>query len=110
MHPMKCLLLAILLLVAGCAGAAPHAETPPLIPGDASAPSQITPAESMAIAQRLATHAWRPFATNILHGKDKAGILVNTPDIGHEPAATAQRVVDSGRSQHRHSLQMGRLR
>ena len=39
----------------------------------------------MAIAQDLATHPWRPFAGNILHGKDKAGILVNTPDAGHEP-------------------------
>ena len=39
----------------------------------------------MAIAQELATHPWRPFAGNILHGKDKAGILVNTPDAGHEP-------------------------
>ncbi len=39
----------------------------------------------MAIAHDLATHPWRPFAGNILHGKDKAGILVNTPDVGHEP-------------------------
>ena len=39
----------------------------------------------MAIARDLATHPWRPFAGNILHGKDKAGILVNTPDAGHEP-------------------------
>lgn len=39
----------------------------------------------MAIAHDLATHAWRPFAGNILHGKDRKGILVNTPDVGHEP-------------------------
>ena len=39
----------------------------------------------MAIAQRYASHSWRPFARNILHGKDKSGILVNTPDISHEP-------------------------
>lgn len=56
-----------------------------LIPGDPSAPSQVTPDEAMAIAQRYASHSWRPFARNILHGKDKAGILVNTPDVGHEP-------------------------
>jgi len=56
------------------------------MPGDASAPSQLTPVESMATAQSLATHAWRPFSNNILHGKDKAGVLVNTPDISHEPA------------------------
>ncbi len=40
----------------------------------------------MATAQRMATHAWQPFGGNILHGKDKTGILVNTPDVGHEPA------------------------
>lgn len=56
-----------------------------LVPGDASAPSQVTPVEAMAIAQRFATHPWQPFARNILHEKDKAGILVNTPDVSHEP-------------------------
>lgn len=39
----------------------------------------------MSIARELSTHSWRPFAGNILHGKDKAGILVNTPDASHEP-------------------------
>jgi hypothetical protein len=39
----------------------------------------------MAIAQNLSMHPWRPFAGNILHGTDKNGILVHTPDIGHEP-------------------------
>jgi hypothetical protein len=72
---MKRLQLALFLLVTGCASQKPL----PLVPGDASAPSQITPAESMAI------HPWRPFATNILHGEDKAGILVNSPDISHDP-------------------------
>lgn len=57
----------------------------PLMPGDASAPSQLTPKESMAIAQNLATHAWQPFSRNILHGKDKAGVWVNTPDVSLEP-------------------------
>lgn len=56
-----------------------------LFPGDPNAPSQVTPVESMAIARQLASHPWRPFAGNILHGKDKSGILVNTPDIGHDP-------------------------
>ena len=60
----------------------PMAEEEPMVAGDASAPSQLTPAESMAIAHQLATHPWRPFAGNILHGKDKSGILVNTPDAG----------------------------
>ncbi len=39
----------------------------------------------MAIAHDLATHPWRPFAGNIRHGRDKAGILVHTPDVDHEP-------------------------
>lgn len=64
---------------------APEKDAPTLLPGDPGAPSQVTPAESMAIARRIATHPWRPFAGNILHGRDKAGILVHTPDIGHEP-------------------------
>lgn len=81
-HPaMKCFQLALLLLVTGCVSEKPQ----PLVPGDVSAPSQTTPEEAMAIAHRMATHPWRPFATNILHGKDKAGILVNSPDVSHEP-------------------------
>ncbi len=82
---MKFLSLAFLLLVMGCALTTTKRQAPPLIPGDASAPSQLTPAESMAIAQRFSTHAWRPFSNNILHGKDRQGVLVNTPDIGYEP-------------------------
>jgi hypothetical protein len=75
----------ISLLAVGCAVKTPKPEDVPLLEGDLSAPSQLTPAESMSIAQDLATHSWRPFARNILHGKDAAGILVNTPDIGHDP-------------------------
>lgn len=56
-----------------------------MIAGDSSAPSQVTPAESMAIAHALATHPWRPFGGNILHGKDRSGVLVQTPDIGLDP-------------------------
>ncbi len=48
--------------------------------GDPSAPSQVTPGEALVIAKQLATHPWRPFSKNILHGKDAAGVLVNTPD------------------------------
>jgi hypothetical protein len=86
-HPrsMKFLPSACLLLVASCSPTPPPPPAPALVPGDPSAPSQLTPAESMAIAQRLSTHPWQPFAKNILHGKDRNGILVNTPDITHEP-------------------------
>jgi hypothetical protein len=82
---MKCLLLVLLPLLIGCASK-PAPEPPEiLVPGDAAAPSQVTPAEAMAIAGRYTSHPWRPYASNILHGKDKAGIQVNTPDISHEP-------------------------
>jgi hypothetical protein len=53
-----------------------------LSPGNPSAPSRITPDEALAIARQMANHPWQPFAKNILHGKDKAGVLVNTPDAG----------------------------
>lgn len=81
---VKPIVISMGLLVTGCAVKAPVVEET-LVAGDSSAPSQLTPAESMAIAQELATHPWRPFAGNILHGKDKSGILVNTPDVSHEP-------------------------
>lgn len=83
---MRFLLLVFVVFAASCASDAQRrGAASQLIPGDPAAPSQVTPDESMAIAQAYTRHPWRPFATNILHGKDKAGILVNTPDVGHEP-------------------------
>lgn len=81
-------LSALMLLLAGCDSMSKMkqaAEPPQLIPGDPSAPSQVTPDEAMKIAQAFTNHPWRPFARNILHGKDNAGVLVNTPDVTHEP-------------------------
>ncbi len=81
-------LSALMLLLTGCDSMSKMkqaAEPPQLIPGDPSAPSQVTPDEAMKIAQAFTNHPWRPFARNILHGKDKAGVLVNTPDVTHEP-------------------------
>ena len=75
----------LLLMCAACS-VAPEREPEPLVAGDADAPSQVTPAEAMAIAHRLATHPWRPFAGNILHGRDASGVVVHTPDVSHEPA------------------------
>lgn len=75
------------LLVAGCISTPPRAEPLPLAPGDPSAPSQVTPTEALRTAHQLATHPWRPFSNNILHGRDKNGILVNSPDIGHDPSS-----------------------
>ena len=77
--PRTFCLIAIAALIAGCAGTMKTAE---LTPGDPSAPSQVTPSEALAIANRLASHPWRPFSKNILHGKDRTGVLVNTPDAG----------------------------
>lgn len=82
---VKRIVLLFGLLVCGCAVKPEKPAEPSLEAGDPNAPSQVTPAESMAIAHQLSTHPWRPFAKNILHGKDHAGVLVNTPDIGHEP-------------------------
>lgn len=76
----------LILLAAGCASdAGKGPAVAELVPGDPSAPSQVTPDEAMQIAQSFTRHAWRPFASNILHGKDAKGILVNTPDVTHEP-------------------------
>ena len=78
----------LMLLLAGCDSMSKMKQTAKpqeLMPGDPSAPSQVTPDEAMKIAQAYTNHAWRPFARNILHGKDTAGILVNTPDVTHEP-------------------------
>ena len=70
-------------LLAGCASTPSATSRPTTItPGDPSAPSQVTPSEALSIAKRLATHPWRPFAKNILHGKDAAGVVVHTPDAG----------------------------
>ncbi len=75
-------------LTGGCASL--HRDPAPqtnLTSGDPSAPSQVTPGEALAIARQLSGHPWRPFAKNILHGKDRGGILVNTPDAGFKEQA-----------------------
>lgn len=74
---------ALLCAIAGC-DSLPESRSlsKELMPGDPNAPSQVTPDEAIAIAQSFVNHPWRPFATNIKHGNDKAGILVNTPDAG----------------------------
>lgn len=81
--PLRALAFASLVL-AGCATIAPPAGEA-LVPGDPSAPSQVTPSEAMEIAGTYARHAWRPFARNILHGADRSGVRVDTPDAGFRP-------------------------
>jgi hypothetical protein len=80
---MRALLLCGVVL-AGCATVKPP-EPAAWLPGAADAPSQVTPSEALAIADAYSSHAWRPFARNIRHGTDAAGIRVDTPDIGYRP-------------------------
>lgn len=80
MHPASVLFFVSVLTLVSCQTAAPGSAAPALVPGDANAPSQITPTEALAIAEKYSTHPWRPFARNILHGEDRAGVVVNTPD------------------------------
>ncbi|XHR29181.1 MAG: hypothetical protein ACFUZC_01170 [Chthoniobacteraceae bacterium] len=72
------------LLFSGCA-APDRQDQPSLLPGDASAPSQVTPKEAVEIAKVYCTHPWHPFARNILHGADPRGVRVDTPDLGYHP-------------------------
>ncbi len=74
--------IAASMFLAGCAATTSVTSRKELTPGSPNAPSQVTPQEALAIAKRLSEHPWRPFARNILHGKDKLGVLVNTPDAG----------------------------
>lgn len=57
----------------------------PLQPGRADAPSQVTPTEAIRNAEVYCNHAWRPFARNILHGVDRRGVRVDTPDTSYQP-------------------------
>ena len=85
MNLTRTLNIAVIALFAGCASHTKDAtRNAELTPGDPSAPSQVTPVEALAIAHELATHEWRPFSKNILHGKDHAGVLVHTPDAGFQ--------------------------
>jgi len=84
-----CLIFALSVL-AGCATTTTTPSrspaTPALLPGDPAAPSQVTPSEALAIAQVYTKHQWQPFARNILHGSDPAGVRVDTPDASYKPA------------------------
>jgi hypothetical protein len=75
----------LVLFLAGCAGVGPG-PTATIIPGDPNAPSQVTPQQALATAQLYCTHAWHPFASNIKHGLDPAGVRVDTPDVSYLPA------------------------
>lgn len=89
-HFMKFRFSHILVLSAavfsGCVSMQKGQPTKPgLLPGDPLAPSQVTPSEALGIAEIYSRHSWHPFARNILHGRDPAGIQVDTPDVGYRP-------------------------
>lgn len=80
MHRITISILATLVLSA-CQSIEQKSVPTVLKPGDPNAPSQVTPSEALAIAQEYASHSWRPFARNILHGADARGVYVQTPDV-----------------------------
>jgi hypothetical protein len=83
MHFSSLLFLSTAICLSGCVSVTNSAKVAEeLSPGDPSAPSQVTPTEALAIAHQFTSHSWRPYAKNILHGKDKRGVLVHTPDAG----------------------------
>ena len=88
MHLSSLFFLSTAIFLSGCISVKNSAEVAEeLSPGDPGAPSQVTPTEALAIARQFASHSWRPYARNILHGKDQRSVLVNTPDAGftHQP-------------------------
>ncbi|TDU80966.1 hypothetical protein EI77_00268 [Prosthecobacter fusiformis] len=82
MHRVFALLLPLALGLSSCQTVDKRSSETRLVPGDPGAPSQVTPSEALAIAQKYTNHPWRPFARNILHGTDTKGVLVHTPDAG----------------------------
>lgn len=79
--PLPALAAALFLSACSSTVVRRNADAPTLVAGDPAAPSQVTPSEALAIAQRYTRHSWRPFARNILHGADRAGVVVQTPDV-----------------------------
>jgi hypothetical protein len=54
--------------------------------GPATPPSQVTRTETLATAEAYRTFKWAPTEANVFHGRDAAGIRVDTPDVGYKPA------------------------
>lgn len=80
------LLLLLTLPLTACISPKSGSPThPAFLPGDSTAPSQVTPTEALSIASIYTRHFWHPFARNILHASDPTGIQVDTPDIGYKP-------------------------
>ena len=47
--------------------------------------SSVTPAESLAMAERYVNHRWTATERQVMHGDDAAGIRVDTPDAAFNP-------------------------
>ncbi len=45
----------------------------------------MTPGEALAVAEVYSHHPWQPYARNIFHGTDAAGVRVDTPDATYHP-------------------------
>lgn len=86
-HCFRPIVLLVIILLSGCADLDNSVK---LIPGNPLAPSQVTPREALATARVYSTHVWRPFAGNIKHASDPAGVRIDTPDVSYRP--------DSGRN------------
>ena len=76
----------IALLLTGCVSTEQR-DASKLVPGDPAAPSQVTPQEALGTARVYCTHPWCPFARNIMHGTDRTGVRIDTPDAGYCPAS-----------------------
>ena len=48
-------------------------------------PSTVTRAECITTAETYRTFQWTPTAANVLHGSDRDGIRVDTPDASYQP-------------------------
>lgn len=83
--------LALLSLLLACGapaqldGAAPAAATTADVPDLSSLDVAGRRERILAVARAYAEHRWTASADNVLHGPDRDGIHVDTPDAGHRP-------------------------
>lgn len=70
--------LAVALALTGC-GTGSRKPAAALVTIDP--PSRVTRQETLSMAARYADHKWRGTDRNVLHGPDRAGIRVDTPDV-----------------------------
>jgi hypothetical protein len=66
-------------------------------PRDVHAPSinyapaaTVTASEALRIAESFRLHRWKPSSSNVFHGLDASGVLVNTPDVSLDRRVAAR--------------------